>query len=221
MEKLTFDIETIPLRKSLTDIQREALNKKLDRYFWNKIPTEQEHAEAERMLMATNPFLGEIVCIGLMKTNDAGQYDHLSIYGTEEDILIRFWKTIRDFKGLFISFNGLNFDVPFILKRSMVIKIGPSNNNFLNTRRFLKYPHFDCMQILADYNPGNYSTLKLACESLGIESPKEGDIVAATVAQAFEDGRIEEIAAYCLKDVVATYHLYNIVRKYAYENKRY
>lgn len=221
METLSFDIETIPQRKPLTDIQREALDKKLDRYFWNKTPTEQDRAEAERMLMATNPFLGEIVCIGLMKTNDVGQYDHLSIYGTEEDILTRFWKTIRNFKGLFISFNGLNFDVPFILKRSMVIKIGSTNNNFLNTKRFLRWPHFDVMQVLADYNPGNYSTLKLACESLGIESPKEGDIVAATVAQAFEDGRIEEIAEYCLKDVVATYHLYNIVRAYAYENKRY
>ena len=160
------------------------------------------------MLMATNPFLGEIVCISLMKTNDAGQYDYLNLTGIEEEILLRFWSTISGFKGLYISFNGLNFDVPFILKRSMVLKIGSTNNNFLNTKRFIRFPHFDVMQVLADYNPGNYATLDLACDSLGVETPKGGDIVAATVAQAFEDGRIDEIAEYCLKDCQLVYDLW-------------
>ena len=222
MESLTLDIETVPLLRELSEIQNDELNKKLKKYYrgTEEVSTD-EYEDTKRMLMATNPLLGEIVCIGLMKTNDIGQYDTLSLIGEEADILDRFWKQLKTFSGLYISYNGLNFDVPYIIKRSMKHKILPTNNNFLNTKRFLKFPHFDVMQVLADFNPMQYATLKLACESFGIASPKEGEIKAENVAEAFRDGRIKEIAEYCLKDVVATYKLYAMTKQYVYVNKRY
>ncbi len=206
----------------MSEIQEEELNKKLKKFYRGQEEVgAAEYEDTKRMLMATNPLLGEIVCISLMKTNDLGQYDTLSIVGEESDIVDRFWKQLQAYNGLYVSYNGLNFDVPYIIKRSMKHKIMPTNNNFLNTRRFLKWPHFDVMQILADFNPMQYATLKLACETFGIESPKEGEIKAENVAQAFQDGRIKEIAEYCLKDVAATYKLYTIVKQYVHVNKRY
>lgn len=45
-------------------------------------------------------------------------------------------------------------------------------------------------------------SLDRLCEALGIESPK-GELTGAGVAQAWQDGRFDEIAAYNSKDVVA------------------
>lgn len=215
MESIVFDLECIPQRAPLTPTQEIELNKKLDRHFsWGKERTIEEEEKAKNMVMAINPFLGEIVCIGLLKHNDVGQYDILSLTGTEEDILEHFWKTIRNFRGLFISYNGLGFDTHYILKRSMIHKVASTCNNFLNTRRYQRYPHFDVLQVLADWSPSNYYTLNLACESLGVKSPKKGDIRAENVAEAFAAGRIDEIAKYCERDLLATYQIYTIVKQY-------
>jgi len=215
METLTYDIETIP-DTNLSPLQKAELNKRLIRHKNFNSGDTDDDASITRMLAATNPFLGKIVCIGLMKTNSKGQYDTLSLTGDEADILKRFWEILDKFKGLFISYNGLNFDVPFILKRSMVHSKAPTNTSFLDTRRFSKYPHFDVQQILADFNPRNYVTLDLACGALGIKSPKDGDVTAEGVEEAYNSGRIEEIAKYCLKDVKATHSAYLIVRNYTF-----
>ena len=215
METLTYDIETIP-DPSLSPLQEEELQKRLERHKNFNSDTGQDDNSIKRMLAATNPFLGKIICIGLMKTNSKGQYDTLSLTGDEHDILKRFWEILAKFTGLFISYNGLNFDVPFILKRSMVNDLTPTNTSFLDTRRFSKHPHFDVRQILADFNPKNYVTLELACGSLGIKSPKSGEVKAENVEEAYNSGRIDEIAEYCIKDVKATHSSYLIVRNYTF-----
>ena len=123
LDTLTFDIETIPQQAPLTVIQQEELNRQLDKYFARMGDiSEEDKAKATRLLMATNPYFGEIICIGLHRTvNDL--YDSKALVGEEKSILERFWKILESFKGIFISFNGLNFDVPFILKRSMKYNI--------------------------------------------------------------------------------------------------
>lgn len=218
MKTITFDIETIPQRNTLSAAQATELEKRENKYYWNKNREDCDEEGVRKMLMGTNPFLGEIVCIGLLGHSDSGKSNTKSLFVTdgirEKEMLEEFWEILGDYKGLFISFNGLGFDVPWIIKRSMIHGIVPTNNEFLNTRRYLKQPHFDILQVLADYSPGNYVTLDLACEMLGIETPKDGEIKAENVAQAFKDGRILEIANYCLKDIEATYKVYEIVSKY-------
>ena len=216
MNTLTFDIETIP-QKNISDIHEEELQKKIKSYLkYNDTPPEGMD-EVRRLLMGTNPFFGEIVCIGLKQINTTGQYDERALVGTEKDILCEFWRILSKFqRGLFISYNGISFDVPFILKRSMVHQLTPTNKLFLDTRRFSKFPHFDVKLVLSDFDRYQGCTLRLACEHLGVPSPKEGDIAAKDVAQAYEDGRIKEIAEYCLRDVTATYEAYKITKKFTY-----
>ena len=147
--------------------------------------------------MGTNPFFGEIVCIGIRQVNDTGQFDERAIVGTEKEILCEFWRILSKFqRGIFISYNGIAFDVPFILKRSMFHGLTPTNKLFLDKRRFSKFPHFDVKLVFSDFDRYQGCTLRLACEHMGIESPKEGEIKAEDVAQAFEDGKINEIAEY-------------------------
>lgn len=223
MKTITFDIETIPQRSPLSDAQAKELEKRENKYYWNKDRADCDEEDVRKMLMGTNPFLGEIVCIGLLGHAENGDSKTKSLFVTdgitEKEMLEEFWEILGDYKGLFVSFNGLGFDVPWIIKRSMIHGIVPTNNDFLNTRRYLKYPHFDALQILADYSPSSYMTLDLACNMLGVETPKDGEIKAENVAQAFKDGRIQEIADYCLKDIEATYKVYEIVSKYVHAQR--
>jgi len=213
--KLVFDIETVPLEKEeLSIIQKEELEKKVGRYLNNNPDTEEE--KAKRLIMGTNPYFGKIVVIGL-KATSGGKSSTKSLVGEEHDILTAFWNILKSFNGLFVSYNGLPFDVPFILKRSMVHKLLPTSSAFLDTRRFQKYPHFDVCAVLSDFNNFHKVTLRLACEHCGLPSPKEGDISAENVYDAFLAGRILEIAEYCERDLDSTDALYNVVKNYTFK----
>lgn len=201
---ITFDIETVPQRSALSEIQAEELQKRLSS-FLDRNPDRDEE-DAKSLLMGTSPYFGEIVCIGVHKKT-ATTDRTISLIGDEKDILIRFWDIIANFKGVFVSFNGKKFDVPFIIKRSIVHGVESTNKKFHDTYPFKNFPHYDVWQALVE-NRGEAVSLRLACDVFGVPSPKEEGIKASEVAQAYEDGRIQEISDYCIRDVVATYKVY-------------
>ena len=88
------------------------------------------------------------------------------------------------------------------------------NRKFLTTKRYQTWPHFDVAAILADWDQREYITLDLACDMLNIPSPKDGEIKADHVAQAYLDNKIDLIAEYCLKDVDSTYKLFKLIKEY-------
>jgi len=212
MTNLVFDIETIPQRAPLSDTQSEELTKKLNNYLAKRIDTDTE--EARRLLMGTSPYFGEVVCIGLGFDSANGEFKTKALIGTEEELLTEFWNIVKGFNGTYVSYNGLEFDVPFIISRSMKLGIAPTNKTFIETRRFQKHPHFDVKQIMSDWDRYRSCTLNLACDHLGIVSPKEGEIKAKDVAQAFADGHIDKIAEYCLRDIEATNEVFKFVKRY-------
>jgi hypothetical protein len=218
MNTITFDIETIPQQAPLTKVQEEELDKKIKRQITEKT-TKEEFDGIRNKTMATSPFFGEIACIGIMKVTSNNEYDTIAITGTEEQILKKWWQIISKHRGLFVHFNGLGFDVPFIVKRSLKHKILPTNQSFLDTRRFLKYPHFDVYQILGDFDRWNSASLNLASDWLGFETPKGGEVVASNVYDAYKKGEIDKIAEYCLKDVETTFKIYNMLKAYTHNPK--
>jgi len=213
MNELTFDVETVPQQSDLSEIQVEELEKRMNSYLSRNPDADED--EAKNLIMSTNPYFGELVCIGL-KSSCRTQSKTKALIGSEKDILTEFWTILKEFRGIFVSFGGLNFDVPFILKRSMKHLISPTNKNFLDTRRFQKFPHFDVGAIISDYNHYARATLRLVCEQLGIPSPKEEGICGKDVAAAFLRGEIDKIAKYCLRDVDATHACYLIAKNYTF-----
>jgi len=173
---------------------------------------------ARNLIMSVSPYLGKIVVIGVHYKDDNNKVQTDALFGNDErEILINFWKYLSQFgKGLFISFNGLAFDVPFIIKRSMYHRITPSNNSFLDLRRFSKWPHFDVKMVVGDWDRYAVGTLDLLTNFLGIPSPKDGKVAAADVNQAYLDGKLKDVADYCLKDVIATYEVYSVVKNFTY-----
>ena len=66
MKEVGFDIETIPQQKPLTRSQQEWLDKKLE-FALEKASSYESKEETRRRVMATTPYLGEIVCISLLE----------------------------------------------------------------------------------------------------------------------------------------------------------
>ncbi len=214
MDILVFDIETIPQQSELSKAQETHLDKQLTKRLGKDYLDDPDYEETKRLIMGTSPYLGEICCIGIKKVLSNGQFDNVALKGAEPDILTRWWGIVSKHRGQYVHYNGLGFDVPWIIKRSMFHGIRPTSKDFLELRRFQKYPHFDIQQILADWDRFNIISLDLACDFLGVPSPKEGEIAAKDVAQAYADGKIDQIAEYCLRDVESTHQVYKIVTSY-------
>ena len=185
---LSYDIETIPEEVSeLTSTQTQEIQKKLDRYLKSN-PEEAVNKESIRnMLMATNPLFGKIVCIGITYLTDNGVRE-VGLIGEEKDILASWWKEISNYNGTYVSFNGLEFDAPYIITRSMKHSVAPTNKNFCSLQRFQRYPHYDVMQWSCNWDRWRSSSLKNLCDFLDIPSPKEGEVAAENVYDAFKAG---------------------------------
>lgn len=211
--KLVFDIETAPLlADAYTPLQIEIINKKLDNAL--RLRPNLDQAEEIRKIKSIDPFLGRIVCIGLYSPDDDRAIG-LHNDANEKDILKNFWKILAEFDGTFISYNGVKFDVPFILKRSMIHGLLPTNKNFLNYTSYNSFPpHFDVMLQMAGRD--GYISLETAAEMFGVKSSKTGGVKAKNVAEAFYGGRTAEIVEYCIADTKCTYDVFKIVKNYVY-----
>jgi hypothetical protein len=148
---------------------------------------------------------GQVVCIGY----NTGEVGTQLVYGLDEkELLTRFSimmaEDVKDPIGTsVVGHNVAGFDLRFLLQRYIVNGIRPP---LVITRAAEAKPWesekvFDTMVQWAGV--GNRISLDKLCLALSIPSPK-GDMDGSMVGQYVKDGRIEEVAAYCKKDVEAT-----------------
>lgn len=107
------------------------------------------------------------------------------------------------FNTCVIGHNVAGFDLRFLAQRSIVNGIRP---HAVIARAAQAKPWevekvYDTMIQWAGV--GGRISLDKLCKALGIKTPK-GDITGATVWDAIQAGRIDEVAAYCAGDVDAT-----------------
>jgi len=138
---------------------------------------------------------------------------------SEKTILKDFWNILKKYNtSTLISFNGRNFDAPFLMLRSGLLKIRPTRNIMAGTK--FKYSnHFDLADELSYYSSGRYGATKkfnfdFYTRAFGIESPKAGGVDGSNVHQLFKNNEIDRIAEYCMRDVSATWDLFLIWDKY-------
>jgi predicted PolB exonuclease-like 3'-5' exonuclease len=221
----TYDIETVP-RKGLSNEVMEEVDKKTKASLQNKDYDVPEYNKQKQMIMGTSPYYGMIICIGI-RLDQNGKYDKLCLsadnYSMDEerDMLNEFWRLAAKDRWLFIGYNSKSFDAFWIIRRSMFHKIIPTNRDFLDMYKFDTIHHFDCMNFLCDFEWQKKVSLKTACEFLGIPSPKEGEVKGENVADYYEQGKLKDIADYCLRDIDATHSLYQRCRTYAYKKPKY
>lgn len=137
----------------------------------------------------------------------------------EKSLLDAFWKQLaKNPSAKLISFNGRNFDAPFLMLRSAKLGIRPSRNLMSGTK--FNYPlHTDLIDELTFYMPTLSGATRrynfdFFARAFGITSPKSEGIDGSLVSEFFHNGKIDEIAEYCLRDVKATWELYLYWEKY-------
>jgi 3'-5' exonuclease len=168
---------------------------------------EQRHVEDE--LYAKSAFDGtfsRIVCIGLLEFSDQMEArSAISWYGpNERELLRQFWARLaQDRPTLFVTHNGLGFDLPFIKKRSIINQVKPSLD--INLAKFRTEPVYDTMAIWSNWDSRGWVKLDVLARALHVETKSgSGD----QVAEMWEKGQGLELARYCLQDTYVTYACY-------------
>jgi len=147
---------------------------------------------------ALSAITGQIVCICLL-IDDGDQMREVTLIGAEAGILRNFWERVEP-NDVFIGYNLLNFDLLFIRQRSWILGIRPSRK--IDLRKFYSSDLIDLLQLWSNSGAQKYVSLGQVAGALGCgEKSAEG----SRVAEWWQQGKIDEIARYCLQDVRITY----------------
>jgi DNA polymerase elongation subunit (family B) len=230
MAKLVFDIETSALPpEGFDEAQQEYLFREAEKL---AAGPERETKRAEiRQQFNLWPFTAQVVCIAMLNADtqrgqvlfvaedfeeeagEAGPVEFMPC-ADEFELLTAFWDVAKHYDSV-VTFNGRGFDVPFIYLRSALLNVPITKKNWLGYR-FATEPHCDLAEQFTFYNVSGRDgaarrfNLDFYCKAFGIESPKSHGVTGMDVNTLMAEGKFQEIAEYCLRDVRATVELYRI-----------
>lgn len=219
---LFFDIETVGIEKDLETLKEKNLSlytvfiRYLD-WFKKRFPEDSDLSEdlIFKNRAALIPEFAKIVCFSAGFLDKNGKLKLKNFYNeNEKDLLLEIKAFLDRIQGLNYMLCGHNiksFDMPTLSKRMIINNIMPP--------RIL--PHYavkpwdikviDTKEVWQFNNNYSLSSLDLVCVSMGIDSPKTGDIIGNKVHDEYwNNGNLESISNYCSKDVESTF---NIIKK--------
>ncbi len=226
------DIETIP-----RDLRAEP--RKVQEYVWERASRRDAEAGDEVTLddylaapdgalfatrrerleryMALRPEFGHVVCIGMgHDARGRGELETKALTArqvADERLLLEgFWDVVRARRDwCFITYNGLAFDVPFLIRRSIYLGVAPTTG--LPLKPFQLDSHFDVMRCLANWERSETVRLDIVAELLGLSKTPPG-MEGSQVFALWQAGRFDEIEAYCLGDVRLVYDVFLRIEAY-------
>lgn len=145
------------------------------------------------------------------------------VRSSEARMLEHFWKAIQKYydSAHLVTFNGQDFDAPFLMLRSAVCKVRPSRHLVDGKPWDLKIKHIDLQKELTLHQFGSQNSgatrrynFDFYTRIFGIESPKSMGVHGGNVAEFAAEGRFREIAEYCMRDVRATWQLFRVWQEY-------
>lgn len=213
--KIVLDIETIQAPREewarligkcqpLTDLDN--VSQAYDLFAASEAEAQRQEDDNHYAKSAFDGTFSSIVCIGLLEFSDQMEpRGAVAWYGANERELLRqFWSRLaQDRPSLFITHNGLGFDLPFIKKRSIIHQIKPSVD--INLAKFRTDPVYDTMAIWSNWDTRGWIKLDVLARALNVET-KSGS--GEQVAAMWERGQGLELARYCLQDTYVTYACY-------------
>lgn len=225
MATLVLDIETVGENWDELDAHTQM---SLTRWVYR---TGKDKGEQETLIadlkegLGFSPLTGKIVAIGLYDLertqgavyytgnggeSDIPQGDFILKQRTEKEMLEDFWEGAKSY-DTFVTFNGREFDIPFILHRSVAHNVMPTcslmEGRYLYQQKEVR--HVDLQDQLTFYGAiRRRPSLHLFCRAYGIESPKAEGVSGDDVAELFAHKKFRDIALYNARDVAATTQLY-------------
>ena len=227
------DIETIP-----RDLRAEP--RKIQEYVWERVvrradaegggpaprrvpgrhgrrrPSPVVRRDVERY-MALRPEFGHVICIGMGHDGRGrGELETKALTARavedERRILEAFWDVVRSARDWrFVTYNGLAFDLPYLIRRSIYVGVPPSSG--LPLRPYAPDSHFDVMRVLSNWERADAVRLDVVAELLGLQKWPPG-MEGSQVLGLWRAGRIDDIEAYCLGDVRLAYEVFLRVEPY-------
>jgi 3'-5' exonuclease len=166
----------------------------------------QEKYDEAVARLGLSPVTGKVLCVGIV--SDGGI--EMSWCGPDErEVLTLAYQYIEALEGevTVVGHNLIGFDLPFLRGRSLVNRLRPPQI----LRRAMQAKPWDTtvgdtMQLWS-HDRDKRISLATLCRLLSIESPKTG-MTGADVYPAFKQGRLQEIADYCLGDCRAALQVY-------------
>jgi len=207
--RVVIDIETVPTEWSEFDEDEQA-------YLLKYAESEEEKQEViDKLGLYALP--GRVVAIGMLNPasgkavilaegiageGSAWEHDGDAEFwtGNEAEILEKFWDIVKRYEQI-VTFNGRTFDAPFLNIRSLVLGVPVSRNLIPN--RYKTAEHLDLLDALTFFGITRRYSLDFYSKRLELGSAKSG-MSGADVARIYREGRMEDIAKYCLADVRAT-----------------
>ncbi len=221
MAKIIFDIETVGAELGSFDAATQE-------YLLKNAKNEDEEQLVKDSL-SFYPVTAQVVTIGMLEADSDKSFVYYQVPGeppqrreqgaaesftaaNEKQLLELFWARIEKYDQ-FITFNGRSFDCPFLIVRSAVNRVRPTRN--LMPDRYRSQAHIDLMEKLTFLGATRRRfSLHMWCSAFGIKSPKDEGVTGLDVKDLFKAGHYDDIARYCLRDVVATKELYGYWDKY-------
>ena len=201
----------------------EALSPRVQTYLSDSAKGDAD-VESVKAKLSLHAATGRVVAIGLwdlsgdrgrvLLEGDAANWTAFGgdaeIYrGAEAAIIREFWRVLERDSPLVVTFNGRAFDAPYLMLRSAILGVPPSRN--LIGHRYQLSNHCDLYDVLTFWNASRMKgSLEFWCCQFGLAS-KDG-IRGSDVGGMYREGRLDEIARYCLDDARATAQLYERLR---------
>jgi predicted PolB exonuclease-like 3'-5' exonuclease len=206
MIAIAWDVETCPFPEdSFSAPHQERFEKELAKQ-QDRNPN-MGREEVSQRARSFHPYLGWITCISVVRGKVGGEmgtpYSWSASAPDEEEAMLReFWGDIEGAKGhpRWATYNGKDFDVPFLTARSSFHGVSPTRSDMIDTYLYKHRPHADLSKVWLSVS----SSLEEMCAHLGVPSPKDG-MDGSGVAEAVSEGRMGEVEDYCEQDAIATF----------------
>lgn len=205
---VAIDIETVPLLASLAEpFEPGEPPYKTDEANARWLAKAQEkHAEGLVKRCSLSPRLGRVVAVGLH--DHGGNATLLAKTEADEPALLRaVWIACVSADTL-VTFNGHQFDIPFLFVRSAIHGIVPSYTASALLRRYTLEPHFDCRMVLSNWDMRAEGTLDDWCDAFGVAKAATALATGADVWPAVQRGAWSELLEYVTDDARRTLALH-------------
>jgi hypothetical protein len=212
VRRIYIDIETVPPDENVRAEITVGMVRKLDRRFVAAERGDDELCnDTEFQRLALHAERGRVLCIGVIVERDGCELLR-GVYGRDRETrcfhldeartLRGFWAMMRDFdprRDIVIGHNVMEFDAPFLYKRSMVCNVAATVS--LSFARYRRQPIYDTLKEWAHWDQRRYISLVELARVLKVEETKTGWMDGSKVYDFYCAGKHEEIAEYCMQDV--------------------
>ena len=152
------------------------------------------------------PEFAKIVCVSMAFVMDNGEVKKQTFSGDDEKVLLTQVRSLLDrchkLDFYLCGHNLKNFDIPMLAKRMIINGILPSKLLPSYDTKPWEVKAIDTKEIWQYGSYTSIGSLDLVCSTMGIPTPKDGEITGDKVHHAYwVEQKLPQIAEYCEKDV--------------------